>query len=286
MGQTTGTLYICATPIGNMEDITVRVLRILKEVDLIIAEDTRRTLKLLNYYDIKKPVESCHRHNEKKKMEFFLKKLQAGESIALVSDAGTPIISDPGEEFVKLCINNNIQITSLPGPSAVIDGLVLSGLPAHKFSFEGFLPINKGKRLNRLQQIKNDTRTLVFYEAPHKLPDTLKDMLSEFGDRKAAICRELTKIHEEVVRCTISQAIEMFKDLPPKGEFVIIVEGINEDKIKNEEAEEWALIPIDKHLDYLISNGYDKKQAIKKIAAQRGMGKRDIYKMLINKSGK
>jgi 16S rRNA (cytidine1402-2'-O)-methyltransferase len=286
MEKESGKLYICATPIGNLEDITLRVLRILKEVDLIVAEDTRRTLQLLNYYDIRKPLESCHRHNEKNKIESFLRELKSGKKIALVSDAGTPIISDPGDKFIKLCIENNIEITSLPGASALINGLVLSGLPPYRFSFEGFLPVNKKKRLSHLESIKKDTRTLIFYEAPHKIAETLKDMLNELGDREVALCRELTKKYEEVLRCKISKALDIYEETQPKGEFVIVLEGANENEVNNEAVKDWLLIPIEDHINYLLINGYDKKEALKKVAEQRGINKREVYKTLINKNGR
>ena len=222
-----GILYLVATPIGNLEDITLRALRILKEVDLIAAEDTRHTIKLLNHFEIKKPLMSYHEHNKMEKGSYIVKLIKEGSNIALVSDAGSPGISDPGEDLVKLCIENNIPVTMTPGPVAAIMGLVLSGLTAGRFVFEGFLPVNKRTRKERIAYLSNEVRTIILYEAPHKLLHTLKDLLETLGDRKIVLARELTKKFEQLVRCNLSESIKKYTDETPKGEFVLILEGID-----------------------------------------------------------
>ncbi|MDK2801289.1 MAG: rRNA (cytidine1402-2-O)-methyltransferase [Clostridiales bacterium] len=278
-----GTLYLCATPIGNLEDITLRTLRILKEVDLIAAEDTRRTIKLLNHFEINKPLTSYYEHNQKEKGEYIVRQLLDGKNIALVSDAGTPGISDPGEDLVKRCIENNIKVSSLPGPVAAITGLILSGLSTNRFVFEGFLTVNKRNRQEHLEQIKNDTRTLIFYEAPHKLINTLKDLLQVLGNRNIAVARELTKKFEEVIRCTIEEAIEKFEQDSPKGEFVLIVEGVNPKKLEEQQQRQWQEISIQQHIDMYISQGIDHKEALKRVAKDRGVSKREIYAQQLKK---
>lgn len=273
-----GILYFVATPIGNLEDITLRAVRVLNEVDLIAAEDTRRTLKLLNHLKISKPLTSYYEHNKKGKGSYLIKELLAGKNIALVSDAGTPGVSDPGEDIVKQAIQNDINVTSVPGACAAINGLILSGQGTERFAFEGFLPANKKLRKEILLQIKEEVRTLIFYEAPHKLLNTLKDMLEVLEDRKISLAREMTKKFEEVVRTTISEAVEKYTVQSPKGEFVIIVEGHK----KSEEENQWANVTILEHIDAYIRKGVDKKEAIKIVAKERGISKREVYNTDIN----
>lgn len=273
-----GKLYICATPIGNLEDITIRALNILKKVDLIAAEDTRHTLKLLNHYEIKKPLTSYHEHNKEKKGIELINKLIEGENIALVSDAGMPGISDPGEDMVRLCIENYIEIEVLPGASAIITALVASGLPTERFSFEGFLDRNKKNRRERLKKIKGDDRTLIFYESPHRLKDTLKDMKDVLDDRSIVAARELTKKYEELIRGNISDMISHFKENPPKGEFVILVEGSTE---QEEDGSNFQNLSIEEHIVLYIDKGMSKKEAVKEVAKVRNISKREVYKYSI-----
>lgn len=280
--NTTGTLYLVATPIGNLEDITARALRILSEVDFIAAEDTRQTLKLLNYFDIKKPLVSYYEHNKITKGNYLIEKLLSGENIALVSDAGTPGISDPGEDLVKLCVEHGITVTMCPGPVASIMGLVISGLPTGRFVFEGFLPMNKKSRRSHLESLKYEERTILFHEAPHKLPYTLQDLLDTFGDRNIALARELTKKHEEVLRGPISYFIELYAQQPPRGEYVIVMEGADSATVaaaQQEASEDASLtaLSVTEHVNTLIAGGLSKKDAIKDAALQRGVSKRDVY---------
>lgn len=268
-----GTLYLCATPIGNLADISARCLEAFKNADLIACEDTRRTIQLLNYYDIHKPLTSYHEHNKHEKGEYLTGLLEEGKNIVLVSDAGTPAISDPGEDLVRLCIEKNIRVTSIPGCVAGINALILSGLSTRRFAFEGFLSVNKRHRREHLESVKNDTHTLIFYEAPHKLVYTLKDMLDIFGDRKIALIRELTKIHEEVIRTTLSDAQQLYTEKSPKGEYVIIIEGAQKPTVENP----WENLSIREHVEYYIERGDDPKEAVKKAAKDRGLPKRDVY---------
>ncbi len=275
MADEKGTLYLCATPIGNLGDISSRCLEILNEADLIAAEDTRRTLQLLNHFGITKALTSYHEHNKKAKGEYIVKLLLEGKNVAQVSDAGTPAISDPGEDLVRLCIENDITVTSVPGPVAGITALILSGLSTNRYAFEGFLSVNKRHRREHLDSIKNDTHTLIFYEAPHKLKTTLADMESVFGgERKIALARELTKIHEEIIRTTISGAIEYYNETAPRGEYVLVVEGA----LKQEDTEcFWTDMNVCEHVDKYISEGMTQKEAIKTAATDRGVPKRDVY---------
>ena len=271
-----GTLYLCATPIGNLGDLSARCLEIFSEVDLIACEDTRRTLQLLNHFGIHKPLTSYHEHNKKEKGAYITALLEEGKNIALVSDAGTPAISDPGEDLVKLCIEQNINVTSLPGPVAGINALILSGLPTSRFSFEGFLSVNNRHRKEHLNSVKNDTRTLIFYEAPHKLKNTLTDMKDVFGgDRRIALARELTKLHEEILRFTLSEAVAFYEENAPRGEYVLVIEGASE-TIETEE-KWWETLSVTEHIDKYIADGIDKKDAIKQCATDRGMPKREVY---------
>jgi 16S rRNA (cytidine1402-2'-O)-methyltransferase len=278
-----GTLYLVATPIGNLEDFTLRGIRILKEVNLIAAEDTRQTVKLLNHFNIEKPLTSYHEHNKIEKGINLIKQLLEGKSIALVSDAGSPGISDPGEDLVRLAIDNNITVTMAPGPVAAATGLVLSGMSTGRFVFEGFLPMNKRARKERILSLKNEIRTIIFYEAPHKLAYTLHDLLEGLGNRRIALARELTKRFEEVIRCTLEEAILKYDTESPKGEFVLIVEGRDEKLILNEEKEKWNNIDIKEHVEIYINQGMSRKEAMKKAADDRGISKRDIYNYLLEK---
>ena len=271
-----GILYIVATPIGNLEDITLRAIRVLKEVDLIAAEDTRHTLKLLNHLEISKPMISYHRHNEEIKSEVLIKKLKEGQNIALVSDAGTPGICDPGEEIIKKCIEENIVIIPIPGACAMINSLICSGISTKEFIFLGFLPLNKKLRKNKLEEISNSNKTIIVYEAPHKLETTLKDLKEVLElDRNITIAREITKIHEQFVRGNIDYLIENTKDI--KGEIVIIIEGNK----KIEESNELNDLSIENHYKYYEKQGFEKKEIIKKIAKDRNVNKNEIYKLFI-----
>lgn len=273
-----GTLYLVATPIGNLSDISERALKVLSEVDFIAAEDTRNSGKLLAYFGISKPMVSYFEHNKRERGEVILSKLIAGESCALITDAGTPAISDPGEDLVVLCAENNVPVTSIPGCSAVVNALALSALPTGRFCFEGFLSTNKNERFSRLEEIKNDTRTTIFYEAPHKLQKTLDDLFSVFGDRKIALCRELTKLNEEILRTTLCGAIEYYKENAPRGEYVLVIEGAKESQLKNNAF--WSDMSIEAHLDYYLNDGLKKMDAIKAVARDRGVPKSEIYKLV------
>ena len=275
MADEKGTLYLCATPIGNLGDISKRCLEILESVDLIAAEDTRRTLQLLNHFGITKALTSYHEHNKKAKGEYIISLLLEGKNVAQVSDAGTPAISDPGEDLVKLAIENGIEVTSVPGPVAGITALILSGLPAARYAFEGFLSTNKRNRYEHLESVRNDTHTLIFYEAPHKLLTTLNDMRDVFGgERRIALARELTKLHEEIIRTTINGAIEHYAEKSPRGEYVLVIEGSTE---TSEEECFWKDMSITEHVDKYIADGMAQKDAIKAAAQDRGVPKRDIY---------
>lgn len=275
-----GKLYLVATPIGNLEDITIRALNILKSVDLIAAEDTRHTLGLLNHFEINKPLISYYKETEKKKSPILIEKLLNGTNIALVSDAGTPGISDPGEEIVKEAIKNNIDIVPIPGACAFVNALISSGMNTREFSFIGFLSANKKERKDKLEEIKYETRTLIFYEAPHKLKTTLESMLEVLGDRKIVLARELTKIHEEFIRGNLSTIVEQFVDI--RGEFVIILEG---NSISKQEKEILDLnsLSMDEHYKFYENQGLDKKETIKKIAKDRNINKNEVYQHFINK---
>lgn len=273
-----GTLYLCATPIGNLEDITYRCVRILNEVDLIAAEDTRRTLGLLNHLGIEKPLTSYYEHNKAEKGPYLVNKLLEGTNIALVSDAGTPAICDPGEDLVALCIKAGIKVVSVPGPVAAVNALVGSGLSTIKFVFEGFISTNKKNRLELFEKLKNETRTMIFYEAPHKLQATLEDMYKHWGNRRITLCHELTKIHEEYIRLTLSEAVNYYNETPPKGEFVLIVEGKSLEELKEEEQEAWESMTIHEHFGMYVKNGMNEKDAIKQVAKDRGLRKQDVYK--------
>lgn len=270
-----GTLYLCPTPIGNLSDISKRVIETIKNVDLIAAEDTRNTLKLLNYFDISVPLTSYYEHNKVQKGNILIKKLTEGKNIALVSDAGMPAISDPGEDLVKLCIENNIKVVALPGPCAFATALIASGLPTGRFAFEGFLTTNKRNRMSHLEEIKNDTHTLIFYEAPHKLLSTLKDLYEVLGNRKITLARELTKKFEEYIRTTLEDAIKYYEEKSPKGEFVLIVEGADKESLILSEKE--ALPTPRELLTYYINKGESGKPLVKKVAEELSLPKREVY---------
>lgn len=267
-----GKLYVCPTPIGNLEDITLRVLNTLKEADFIAAEDTRHTLKLLNHFEIKKPLTSCHEHNEKEKSGNIINRILDGEDCALVSDAGMPGISDPGEILIKKAIEHEIEIIGLPGPSASILALVTSGLRTDKFVFEGFLPNKKGDRRKRLEELESEKRTLIFYESPYRIIKTLNDMKDIFGNRKISVARELTKKYEEIIRNNIEKVLERFNEKEPKGEMVVVVEGNSEEK------EVIFKISIEEHIKNYIEQGFTKKEAIKLTAKERNIPKNEVYK--------
>ncbi len=275
-----GKLYLVATPIGNLEDITLRALKVLKEVDIIAAEDTRHTLGLLNHFEITKPLISYYKQNEKVKSEMLIKKIQKGQNIAVVSDAGTPGISDPGEEIVKVAIENNIEIVPIPGACAFVNALIASGMSSKEFEFIGFLSANKKEKREKLEEIKFETRTLIFYEAPHKLQITLESMLEILGDRNIVLARELTKIHEEFIRGKISTILEQIVDI--KGEFVIIVEGNSVSK-KDIELDNLNEQTLEEHYEFYEKQGLDKKEIVKKIAKDRNTNKNEIYQYFLNK---
>lgn len=275
-----GKLYLCATPIGNLEDITMRVLKTLREVDLIAAEDTRNSIRLLNHFEIKTPLTSYHEYNKIEKAYQLVEKMREGQNIALITDAGTPGISDPGEELVRICFEEGIEVTSLPGPAACITALTMSGLKTRRFAFEAFLPRDKKERAEVLKEMERDTRTLIVYEAPHHLQKTLKELLNALGERRITICRELTKKFEEKRRTTLSEAIEYYENQEPRGEFVLVIEGKSRDEIRQAEKKAWEDITIEEHMAIYESQGMDKKSAMKAVAKDRGVSKRDIYSRL------
>ena len=275
-----GKLYLVATPIGNLEDITYRAIKILNEVDLIAAEDTRQTLKLLNHYEIKKPLISYHRHNEEIKVEGLIEKLNEGKNIAIVSDAGTPAISDPGEIIVKEAIKENIDVVPIPGACAAINALIASGLDTKEFCFLGFLPLNKKNRKQQLENIRKENKTIILYEAPHKLKQTLSDLEKILDNRQIVIARELTKIHEEFIRGTVSEVIQEYNE--PKGEHIILISG-NYKKVESEEQKIINEMTVNELYEFYEKQGFTKNETIKKIAKEKGVNKNEIYKMFINK---
>lgn len=278
----TGTLYLCATPIGNLEDMTFRVIKTLKEVDLIAAEDTRNTIKLLNHFEIKTPMTSYHEYNKIDKAKYLVEKMLNGTNIALVTDAGTPGISDPGEEIVKQAYQAGITVTSLPGACACITALTLSGLSTRRFSFEAFLPTDKKERKLILDSLKTETRTTIIYEAPHHLKSTLAELYSYIGNRKITLCRELTKLHETVQQMTLESAMEYYNTTAPKGEYVMVIEGISHRQLEEQSIQEWEKITIQEHMDIYLTQGMDKKSAMKQVATDRGIPKREVYNSLLN----
>lgn len=276
-----GKLYLCATPIGNLEDITYRVVRTLNEVDLIGAEDTRNSIKLLNHFDIKTPMTSYHEFNKYDKAKQLVEMMKEGKNIAIITDAGTPGISDPGEEVVRQCFEAGIQVTSLPGPAACITALTMSGQKTRRFCFEAFLPKDKKEKVAVLEELKIETRTIIIYEAPHRLARTLKELRETLGNRQLTLCRELTKKYEEADKTTIDQAIEKYNEKEPRGEYVLVIEGKSQEEIQEENKQKWESMTIEEHMEYYINQGNDKKSAMKLVAKDRGVSKRDIYNQLI-----
>lgn len=276
----TGTLYLCATPIGNLEDMTFRVIRTLKEVDLIAAEDTRNSIKLLNHFEIQTPMTSYHEYNKYEKGRKLVEKLLEGQNIALITDAGTPGISDPGEELVKMCYESGISVTSLPGAAACITALTISGLSTRRFAFEAFLPSDKKEREQILKEMETETRTMIVYEAPHRLVKTLKLFLERLGNRKITICRELTKRHETALAVTLEEAVAHYEANAPKGECVLVIEGKSREEAREEERKQWEEMTIEDHMEVYTKQGMDKKSAMKAVAKDRRVSKRDIYQYL------
>lgn len=276
-----GTLYLCATPIGNLEDITFRVLRTLKEVDLIAAEDTRNSIKLLNHFEIKTPMTSYHEFNKIEKAYLLVDKLKSGMNIALITDAGTPGISDPGEDIVRICYEEGVPVTSLPGAAACITALTMSGRPTRRFAFEAFLPRDKKERADVIEELKNETRTIIIYEAPHHLIKTVTELYEALGDRELTVCRELTKKHENKMQTTFSQLLEYSRGNEPRGEYVLIICGRSRDEMKKEQQKSWEAMSIEEHMQIYESQGIDHKDAMKRVAKDRGVSKRDIYQALL-----
>ena len=276
-----GKLYLCATPIGNLEDITLRVLRTLKEADLIAAEDTRNSIKLLNHFEIKTPMTSYHEYNKIDKAYYLIEQMKEGKNVALITDAGTPGISDPGEDLVRLCYEAGIEVTSLPGAAACITALTLSGLSTRRFCFEAFLPSDKKEKQAVLEELKTEMRTIILYEAPHRLVRILEELLETLGERRATICRELTKKHETAFTTTLAEALDHFRKTEPKGECVIVIEGKSRQAVEQEAREKWEELSVEEHIEHYLSQGIDKKEAMKKVAKDRGVPKRVIYQALL-----
>ena len=276
-----GQLYLCATPIGNLEDMTFRVIRILKEVDLIAAEDTRNSMKLMNHFEIKTKMTSYHEYNKVDKARYLVDKMQQGMNIALITDAGTPGISDPGEELVRQCHEAGITVTSLPGACAAITALTISGQSTRRFAFEAFLPADKKERKKILSSLENETRTIILYEAPHRLLKTLGELYEVLGNRKLTICKELTKKHEKAFLTTIEEAKAFYETEEPRGEYVLLIEGKSFKELEKESQEEFAKYTIQEHMEQYLAGGMDKKQAMKQVAKDRVISKRDVYQALL-----
>lgn len=276
-----GKLYLCATPIGNLEDITYRVLRTLKEVDLIAAEDTRNSIKLLNHFDIHTPMTSYHEYNKIEKAHVLIRKMREGTNVALITDAGTPGISDPGEDLVRMCYQEGIEVTSLPGAAACITALTLSGLSTRRFAFEAFLPSDKKERQAVLAELVHETRTIILYEAPHRLIRTLQELLETLGNRSMTLCRELTKKHEMAFTSTIEELLKYYETQEPKGECVLVIEGKSREELVKEEQKRWEELSLKEHMDVYLQQGMDKKEAMKRVAKDRGVSKRDVYQALL-----
>ena len=281
-----GKLFICATPIGNLEDITYRVVRTLREVDLIAAEDTRHSYRLLDHFGIKTPMTSYHEYNKYDKAKALVEKMSRGIDVAIITDAGTPAISDPGEELVKQCIEAGIEVTSLPGPAACITALTLSGKNTRRFCFEAFLPHDKKERAAIIEELKNESRTIIIYEAPHRLIKTVKQLLEELGDRNVSVCRELTKTHEEIIRTTFAGILKIYGDdedkTVPRGEYVLVIEGKSIEEKREEEIKAWEEMTIKEHMEFYLNKGIQKKEAMKMVAVDRGISKKEVYKECIN----
>ena len=276
-----GTLYLCATPIGNLQDMTERVLLTLKEVDLIAAEDTRNSIRLLNHFEIRTPMTSYHEYNKVEKAHYLVDQLLTGKNIALITDAGTPAISDPGEVLVAECQKAGVPVTSLPGCCACITALTLSGLPTRRFCFEGFLPTDKKEKAFVLEELARETRTMILYEAPHHLKRTLSELLETLGERRITLCRELTKKFETIMPTTLEGAADYYEENEPKGEYVLVIEGKSRKEIEEEQQKSWESMSIGEHMAFYEKQGIDRKSAMKKVAADRGVGKREIYQALL-----
>lgn len=272
-----GKLYLCATPIGNLEDITYRVLRILKEVDLIGAEDTRHSMNLMRHFDIRTPMTSYHEYNKIEKAKYLVEEIRQGKNVAIITDAGTPGISDPGEEIVRQCHEAGIEVSSVPGPAACITALTMSGQPTRRFAFEAFLPADKKERQRILKELERETRTMVIYEAPHHLMRTLKELYQVLGDREMTLCKELTKIYEKAEKSTLKELIEKYEGQEIKGEHVLVIQGKSFAEIEKEEQEIFQELSIEEHMERYLSQGMDKKEAMKKVAKDRGISKREVY---------
>ncbi len=276
-----GKLILCATPIGNLQDITLRDLEALREADLIAAEDTRNSIRLLKYYEINTPMTSYHEYNKIEKAKYLIEQMQKGKTVALITDAGTPAISDPGEELVQMCQRAHIPVTSLPGASACITALTLSGLHTRRFCFEGFLPSEKKEKKEILEELKEESRTIILYEAPHRLISTLSELQETLGDRKVTLCRELTKKFETIMPVTFSEALSFYEEEAPRGEYVLVIEGKSLADKKREIEENWQRIGIREHMEIYEQEGMDQKEAMKKVAADRGISKREVYRELL-----
>jgi 16S rRNA (cytidine1402-2'-O)-methyltransferase len=276
-----GKLYLCATPIGNLEDMTYRVVRILQEVDLIAAEDTRNSIKLLNHFDIKTPMTSYHEYNRIEKALQLIEKMKQGTNIALITDAGMPAISDPGEDFVRLCYEAGIAVEIVPGACACVSALALSALSTRRFCFEGFLPRDKKERADILAELPDETRTMIFYEAPHHLQKTLQVLYTTLGNRRITLCKELTKKHETVFATTLTEAMAYYEQQEPRGEYVLVVEGKSRSELTEEKAAAWESMELTKHMELYLQQGLEKKEAMKQVAKDRGVSKREIYQALL-----
>lgn len=272
-----GKLYLVATPIGNLEDISYRALKVLREADIIGAEDTRHSIKLLNHFNIKTPMTSYHEYNKVDKARYLVGEILSGKNVAIITDAGTPGISDPGEEIVKQCFAAEVEVSSIPGPAACITALTMSGQNTRRFAFEAFLPYDKKERAQVLSEIKNETRTIIIYEAPHHLLKTLEELYETVGDRSITLCKELTKVHENAEKTTIRAAIEKYTKNEPRGEYVLVIEGKPLREIRNEEIAAFCEMTVEEHMEMYMSQGIDKKEAMKMVAKDRGVSKRDIY---------
>lgn len=285
MINNSGTLYLCATPIGNLEDMTFRAVRVLKEADLIAAEDTRNSIRLLNHFDVHTPMTSYHEYNRIEKGHHLVSLLLEGKNIALITDAGTPGISDPGEDLVRMCRDAGIPVTSVPGACACVNALIISGRPTRRFCFEAFLPADKKDRRRVLQEIQEETRTTVIYEAPHRLRKTLQELLEVLGDRRLSICRELTKKFETVMETTLEDAVRFYGEQEPRGEYVLVLEGRSHASIDEEERSRFENMSVQEHVEMYEEQGLNRKDAMKQAAKDRGVSKRDIYRSLLEEDG-
>lgn len=276
-----GTLYLCATPIGNLEDMTFRAVRTLKEADLIAAEDTRNSIKLLNHFEIRTPMTSYHEYNKIEKGRKLTDLLLEGKNIALITDAGTPGISDPGEELVKMCHEAGVTVTAVPGAAACVTALTISGLPTRRFAFEAFLPSDKKERRDVLEELKDETRTIVLYEAPHRLVKTLEELRETLGDRQVSVCRELTKKHETVYQSTLGEACTYYQSHEPRGECVLVIQAKSREELRRQSQRKWEEMSLEEHMAYYTDQGVDRKEAMKKAAKDRGVSKREVYQALL-----